>query len=167
MGLCMHNWDQPIKEMWPPGVGTVDEQLPKRAADYLKQANDSAHVAPAGAIILAASAIDSMLKEKGYKKGSLYARIDQSAKDHIITSDMAQWAHEVRLEANDERHADENAALPTTEEAKRCVEFAAALGAILFTLPARIQRGIQQAKAAAQTPTPSTGGGAVGGSPGS
>ena len=51
--------------------------------------------------MLAASAVDSMLKEKGYKDGSLYKRIEQAAGDHLITAEMASWAHEVRLDAND------------------------------------------------------------------
>ena len=70
------------------------------------------HSAPAGAVMLAASSVDAMLKEKGYNEGSLYARIGQARDDHLITADMAEWAHEVRLDANDQRHADEAAALP-------------------------------------------------------
>jgi hypothetical protein len=52
-----------------------------------------------------------MLKLKGYKEGSLNTRIKQSADDHLITTEMAEWALEVRLEANEHRHSDENAEL--------------------------------------------------------
>ena len=97
--------------------------------------------APVGAVVTAASAVDAMLKSKGYKDGSLYSRIDQAAKDHLITSEMAAWAHEIRLEANDQRHADENAPLPTSEDAAKVIEFAKALGQFLFVLPARVERG--------------------------
>jgi hypothetical protein len=38
-----------------------------------------------------------MLKELGYKEGSLYARIDQAVSEHKLTSAMDDWAHEVRL----------------------------------------------------------------------
>jgi hypothetical protein len=55
--------------------------------------------------MLAASAVDAMLKHKNYTVGSLKDRIDKAAKDHLITSEMAAWAHEIRLDANDERHA--------------------------------------------------------------
>lgn len=51
--------------------------------------------------MLAASAVDALLKLKGYTAGSLYARIEKAAEDHVITQDMAKWAHEVRLDAND------------------------------------------------------------------
>ena len=95
---------------------------------------------------MSASAIDSMLKAKGYKEGSLYARIDKAKDDHLITADMATWAHQVRLDANEQRHPDEEMPLPTDADAKRCADFAVALGDILFVLPSRVTRGIQETK---------------------
>ena len=101
--------------------------------------------APAGAVMLTASSVDAMLKAKGYTDGSLYTRIDKAAADHLITTDMAQWAHAVRLDANDQRHADESANLPGEADAKRCIDFASALALFLFTLPARVRKGITPA----------------------
>ena len=137
-------WDQAIIELYPPAVG-VDLAIPERARAYLQQAVNTLH-APAGAVMLAASAVDAMLKSKSYKDGSLYARIDQAVKDHMITQEMARWAHEVRLDANDQRHADESVPLAAPDDAKRCVEFALALGQFIFVLPARVQRGLAEAK---------------------
>ena len=91
--------------------------------------------------MLCSSAVDSMLKEKGLKSGSLYARIEKAAEQNLITKEMSLWAHEVRLVANDERHADEAAALPTVEDAKRCINFVKALADFLFNLPATIAKG--------------------------
>jgi hypothetical protein len=65
---------------------------------------------------------------------------------------MAQWAHDIRLDANDQRHADENALLPTIDDAKRVIEFAIALAQFIFVLPARVQRGIQSAKQVTTAP---------------
>lgn len=62
---------------------------------------------PSGSIILSASSIDSMLKSKKYNEGKLYSRINKAAADNIITESMSQWAHQVRLEVNDERHSDD------------------------------------------------------------
>jgi hypothetical protein len=95
--------------------------------------------------MLAASSVDSMLKLKGYKEGSLYTRIEQAAQQHLITADMRKWAHDVRLDANDQRHADDNVPLPSVENAKRCVDFAQALAQFIFVLPARVQSGIAEA----------------------
>lgn len=139
-----NNPGQPAWEIYPSSK-TVDDSLPLKAKAYLEQALNSLH-APSGAIMLAASCVDAMLKEKGYTDGSLYKRIDKAKDNHLITPDMAAWAHEVRLDANDERHADLQSLLPTETDAKRVVEFTSALAEILFILPTRIQRGINDAR---------------------
>jgi len=128
-----------ITEMWPAQL-QVAETVPVRARDFLTQAMASLH-APAGAVMLTASSVDAMLKDKGYKDGSLNNRIDQAAVDHLVTDEMAAWAHEIRLDANDQRHADEGAALPNEADAKRVIEFANALAQFLYVLPARVARG--------------------------
>src|SRR5437016_5337107 len=74
--------------------------------------------------------------------------VTASAKSHMITEDMAKWAHEVRLDANDQRHADEGAALPDEGDARRAVDFAMALGQFLFVLPSRVKRGLADASGA-------------------
>ncbi len=91
--------------------------------------------------MLAASAVDAMLKAKNLTTGSLYERIDAAAANHLITAEMSAWAHEVRLDANDQRHADVSAQLPGEDDAKKAIAFAAALGEFLFALPARVTRG--------------------------
>jgi len=91
--------------------------------------------------MLTASCVDAMLKDKGYKTGSLKARIDEAADAHLITPEMAAWAHEIRLDANDERHADEGAALPNSADAEKAIEFAKALAQFLYVLPDRVARG--------------------------
>lgn len=129
----------PIRTMWP-SLSMVADDLPDRAREYLMQAIESLH-APAGAVILAASCIDAMLKEKNYRAGSLKARIDEAARDHLITQEMATWAHDIRLDANDQRHSDETAPLPSELDAQRAIEFAQALAQFLYVLPARVMRG--------------------------
>jgi len=128
-----------ITHMWPTPQVVADE-VPVRAREFLSQAIASLH-APAGAVMLTASAVDAMLKEKGQKDGSLNARIEAAAKAHLITEEMAAWAHEIRLDANDQRHADETASLPSAADAAKGIEFANALAQFLYVLPARVERG--------------------------
>ncbi|HEX8586910.1 DUF4145 domain-containing protein [Pseudomonas sp.] len=128
-----------ITNIWP-APQQVDEAVPERARSFLEQAISSIH-APAGAVMLTASSVDAMLKEKGLKQGNLYKRIDAAAEQHLITAEMALWAHEVRLDANDQRHADEDAVMPNEADASRAIEFATALAQFLFVLPARVAQG--------------------------
>lgn len=130
-----------IKECYPD-VPAISSDLPERPREYLSQAVNSLH-APAGAVMLAAGAVDAMLKEKGYKDGTLYKRIEAAARDHLITDGMKEWAHKVRLGANEQRHSDEDATFPSVEEARHLIEFATALGQFLFVLPAMVQRGVE------------------------
>ncbi|MDR7048027.1 hypothetical protein J2X54_000462 [Duganella sp. 3397] len=125
-----------------PSSTVLPQAIPLRPREYLQQAHDSLH-APAGAVMLAASAVDSMLKAKNYADGSLYTRIEKAVTEHLLTEDMGKWAHAVRLDANDQRHADDAADLPTEADARRVLDFARTLAEVLFVLPSRIERGLK------------------------
>lgn len=139
MTVAPHGGDADIIKIWP-SPQAVAETVPPRARDFLSQAMESLH-APAGAAMLTASAVDAMLKDKGFKEGSLNSRIDAAAKVHLITAEMAAWAHEIRLDANDQRRADESSEMPSAADASKVIEFANALAEFLYVLPARVERG--------------------------
>lgn len=128
-----------IDRMWPE-TDVLSDTIPERARAFLRQAMDSLH-APSGAQILAASAVDAMLKKMGFKEGKLNDRIKQAEDIHLITPEMALWAHDVRLDSNNQRHADENTPLPSNKDAEKTIEFAKALAQFLFVLPAMVSRG--------------------------
>jgi hypothetical protein len=116
-------------ECWPPAF-SIPEQVPERARVYLRQAQETL-AWPKGSLMLCTAGVDSMLKQKGFKDGSLRARIDLAAKEHFITAEMVKWAYQVRLDANEHRHAEEG-------DAERCLSFALALAEVLYVLPARV-----------------------------
>jgi Domain of unknown function (DUF4145) len=84
---------------------------------------------------LTTSALDAMLKAKDYEKGTLNERIKKAIGAQLLTKEMGEWAHHVRLGANDQRHADEDVGFPTQEDAQQSIEFTEALAEILFVLP--------------------------------
>lgn len=143
--------DRPVTEYYPRLGGQFDEAISERARDYLRQARESVGQ-PAASIMVCASAVDAMLQEKGLKDGTLYERINMAAERHLITPDMAKWAHQVRLDANDQRHADEGAPRPTQKDAERSLGFAVALAEVLYVIPARVTRGIEESKPAKSAP---------------
>jgi hypothetical protein len=118
----------------------VADEVPNSARRYLSPAIDTLH-APDGAVLLAASAVDAMLKARGLTEGSLYRRIDRAAEQHLITNEMAAWAHEVRLGANDTRRADVDHPHHEWADAERLIEFASAAADFLSVLPAKVERG--------------------------
>jgi len=123
-----------------PQPREIDAEIPERPRAYLQQAVDTLH-APSASVMVSASAVDAMLKAKGLTKGTLNARIVEAQKQHLITADMAAWAHDIRLDANDERHADVDSKPVIQADAQRCLDFASALAEYLFVLPARVARG--------------------------
>ena len=128
-----------VQQIWPP-THSYSTDIPVRARKSLHDARGTlGHPSPS--IMCSAQAIDWMLKAKGLANGSLFGRIEEAAKAHLITEDMKLWAHEVRLGANAERHSDPNEEEPTAEEAIRLLSFAEALAEILFELPERVKRG--------------------------
>lgn len=135
-----------IQEIYP-SISAISDSIPEKPREFLRQAQNSLH-APAGAVMLCASAVDAMLKEKSYTEGSLYTRIDKAAEEHLITDAMAQWAHQVRLDANEPRHADEKVPIPTDKDAKLTFDFAIAFAEYLFVLPSKVTRGITDATTA-------------------
>lgn len=137
-----------------PEPKQAHEDIPEIARRFLQQAYETLH-APDAAAVMAGSAVDAMLKQLGLSEGSLYARIDQAVQNHILTQDMGEWAHEVRLGSNRPRHADEKNPHLTPDEAIQSVEFAEALANFLFVLKAKITRGIEQAKKTVGETTPS------------
>jgi hypothetical protein len=156
--LCAASSSDPshiVTAQYPKSEALDHSAIPSRALEYLNQAIESIH-SPAASVVVAASAVDAMLKAKGYKDGNLYCRINQALNDHLITKEMGEWAHEVRLDANEQRHADDSAPLPTGPDAQRVIDFAKALAQFLFVLPAMVDKGRQAAAPTKASPDPVT-----------
>jgi len=134
----------PVSDCYPSLRG-LSEHIPERPREFLRQAGESLGQ-PVGAIMLCASAVDAILKDHGLKDGSLYSRIDQAKEQGFITDGMAKWAHQVRFDANDQRHADEAAPLPSQKDAGLCLSCALALAEVLYVIPARVTRGVKDSK---------------------
>jgi hypothetical protein len=134
-----------IRECYPAAPNEPAETIPTRPREYLRQARDLL-TQPASSVTLAGSAVDAMLKEKGLKEGRLYERIHDAVAQRLINEDMAQWAHQVGLDPNDPRYADERVSTPTLEDAQQCLAFALTLADILFVLPGRVTRGIAESE---------------------
>ena len=71
----------------------------------------------------------------------MYARIKTAVAVHLITAEMADWANEIRLDANEQRHVDDDAPLSNEADASKVIKFALALAEFLYVLPARVARG--------------------------
>lgn len=62
------------------------------------------------------------------------------AKEGLITKDMQEWAHKIRLEGNEAIHELEE---PTKEQAVELQLFTELMLTYLFTLPAKVRANIE------------------------
>lgn len=136
-GSPIDNVANPIVVEYFPPIWAPSETLPPRVSHYLSQAR-STLANPDASVVMSASAIDAMLKDNGLKEGALYARIRQAVTAGILTNRMANWAHRVRLDANNTRHADEEIPHMSRDDAQRAFEFAEALSDFLYVLPSKM-----------------------------
>ena len=139
--MACFNVNERFIASYPSGEAVIDPSIPEKARIALREAQDCLH-SPSAAQIMAASAVDAMLKARGLKNGALFDRINEAATQHLITEGMKVWAHDIRLDANSQRHADDMAPPLTLEDGKRCVDFAFALAEFLFVLPAKVKHGM-------------------------
>ena len=70
--IALYNF--PTSRMMPAVHDSDMDDWPHRAATYFRQSLNSLS-APDAAVMVAGSAVDAMLKAKGYESGSVYDRI--------------------------------------------------------------------------------------------
>ncbi len=78
-----------------------------------------------------------IIRGEAAKSETLYIRIDALANDGLITRDLKDWAHAVRLDGNQPIHSDVEL---SEDEAKDIVAFTEAFLMYAFTLPAMVGR---------------------------
>lgn len=125
-----------------PDIWKPSEFVPERVGNYLSQAH-STLAAPDASVVMSAASIDAMLKDHELTDGSLYKRIDEAVVKGILTKTMAEWAHRVRLDANNPRHADASTPHMTPDDAKRAFDFANALVEYLYVLPSKMPSEVE------------------------
>lgn len=132
-----HDVANPFVEEIFPDIWEVDEIVPARVSNYLSQAHRTMQ-SPDASVVMSAACIDAMLKDNNLADGSLYNRIDAAVEAGILTQNMADWAHRVRLDANNPRHADEAVPHMSIDDAQRAFDYANALTEYLYLLPSRM-----------------------------
>lgn len=131
-----------VIKTWPALMNTdAPADTPERPALYFKQAAESfrnGHFDASG--MMFRKCLESSVKAVGTESGrsSLIKRIDALASAGAITSDLREWAHQIRLGGNDAAHEDEPF---SKNDAERLAAFCDAFLQYIFTLPALVKKG--------------------------
>ena len=127
------------------------KHTPPNVSAFFKQGKEneaSGHWDAAGAMFR--KALDTGLKAKFpemNRSWSLKKRIEAAAADHRLTSELAEWAHQIRDLGNDAAHEEE----PFLEgEARDMAAFTDLVLQYMFTLPGALQAARQKTEAAAE-----------------
>jgi hypothetical protein len=133
----------------PMGKSEPSENWPSTVQRYWTQAHESLKVENwDAAAIMARSAVQFALREKGAVKGTLYSEIEDLASKGILQPIMKDWSHEVRAMANDSAHPDLQAPPTDPQDARDVVQFLDFLLTYLYDLPKHIEDYRQRRKAA-------------------
>ncbi len=83
-------------------------------------------------------ALETALKHKFPEiKGALYERIEKAAKQHKLMPDLADWAHQIRLDGINAVHEEKPF---SKEDAERLSTFTQLVMLYLFTLPGMLEQ---------------------------
>ena len=126
-------------EMFPVWLPpSAPPHTPDNVARYFVQGMDniqSENWDAAGAMFR--ETLESAIKNKFPSlSGTLFSRIDEAAKQHALTPDLAKWAHHIRLEGNKAVH---DTGPYEEEDAKSLAAFTEMVLRYLFTLPGMVQ----------------------------
>jgi hypothetical protein len=115
----------------PSGLPTDVQRLYLRAAQCFQRDDmDSASM-------MFRKTLEVALKEKfGDFPGNLYQHIQHLAQAHLLTDDLAQWAHEIRIDGNRGAH---EAQEPDWEDTRQLKEFLHVFLLYTFSLPALVE----------------------------
>ncbi len=134
-------------ENWPPEV----QRFWVQAKDSLKNENWDA------AAVMARSALQFSLRDKGATPAKLYKEIEELASKGILHPLMKDWSHEVRELGNDSAHPELNAPPTDPKDARDIVKFLDFLLLYLYDLPKDISNYRQRRNPQNPTQTPAPG----------
>ncbi len=142
--VATHDDVDPLEIYPSPRRTGAPEHTPTTVAEYYRQGIENLPGNWTAAGIMFRKTLDIGLKAKFPSlKGTLEKRIDKAAEQGGLTSDLAEWAHQVRLDGNDAAHEEE----PSEEEvAKRLHAFTRLVLLYLFTLPEMLRKARVQAE---------------------
>jgi len=137
-------------ELWDiyPASRTVPDHLPPALEQEFREAVSNLNRgAWKSALAMARATLQLAVRERSAEGNNLAEEIEDLAAKHILTTDMAEWAREVRLGGNLALHPKAGQSV-SPEEATEIIDFADALLTYLYTIPAQVAARRQQTKEA-------------------
>lgn len=127
---------KPIGQL-PRGTAQVMEELGEHLDELRREAWSNHHGgAFRSAVVMARAAVQRGVRQLGGEGPNLYKEIDDLHEKSIITTDLKDWAHEVRLAAAEAAHPEELGSV-SEQDAAESLAFMDAFLEYAIALPAR------------------------------
>lgn len=137
--LSSSSWNQLSPPTISPSLPSTGapKHTPPNVAEFYRQGMESLPGARDAAGSMFRKVLDTGLKAKFPTiKGTLNERIKKAAQKHELTPELAEWAHQIRLDGNDAAHDEE----PFSEDDIRTIQaFTELVLTYLFTLPGMLE----------------------------
>jgi len=129
-----------IVDQYPKRVPIMDKSVPSEVArDYVEAIKCFDVGANRGSVVMCRRSLQSSVIERGAKKGRLVDQIDELHDNQIITKDIRDWAHEIRLTGNIGAHPDEDGLEDVTpDDAEELLKFMEEYLNYVYIMPAKV-----------------------------
>lgn len=123
----------------PIGKPRPSDCWPENVQRYWTQAHEALRRESwDAAVVMARSALQLALRDKGAVKGTLYSEIENLASKGILPPLIKDWSHEVRDLGNDSAHPDSQAPQPSSQDAEDIVHFLDSTLMYLYDFPKHV-----------------------------
>ncbi|MFH0771236.1 MAG: DUF4145 domain-containing protein [Candidatus Omnitrophota bacterium] len=133
-----------VIDIYPINIPTASSDIPEKIRNiFLEALCDFGIKSWNSTATMCRRTVQELAMEKGATGDTLFAQIDDLASRQIITQDLKDWAHEIRILGKEGAHAD----VPTDvgeEEAKFAIDFTEDLLNFVYVLKARLQKRRQE-----------------------
>jgi hypothetical protein len=129
-----------VTDQYPKRVPKIDSSIPQDAAnDYVEAIKCFDVGANKASVAMCRRALQASLIQKGAGKGKLVDQIDELFDKGIITEDIKNWAHEIRLTGNVGAHPDQDGlGNVTPQDAEELIKFIEEYLNYVYIMPAKV-----------------------------
>lgn len=132
--------DTELVDQYPKRTPIPHESIPSQVADDYVEANKCFDIdAWKASSVMCRRALQSSVIEKGAIKDRMIDQIDELYRKEIITKDIKNWAHEIRLTGNIGAHPDKDGLEAITkEDAKELIDFLEEYLNYVYIMPRKV-----------------------------
>ena len=142
LGRSNFRYTTELVDQYPKRTPKPHESIPPQVADDYIEAIKCFDVGTwKASVVMCRRALQGSVIEKGAKEDKLVDQIDELYGQQIITKDIKDWAHEIRLTGNIGAHPDKDGLEDVTEEdAKELIDFMEEYLNYVYIMPSKVER---------------------------